>query len=76
MSEIRKEESNLPAGLYVLCKDKTAVTNKLDELLFLFSRSLPDGQVVAIFKDGCHRVSYFLADCFAETHVRRKQSIC
>ena len=69
----RKEmESKLPAGLYVLCKDKSEVEKKLDDLLRLFNRLLPEGQVVAIFKDGCHKVIDFFADCFAETHVRTK----
>ena len=70
---MRKEiESKLPEGLYVLSKDKLEVEKKLDDILRLFNRSLPEGQVVAIFKDGCHKVSNFLADCFTETHARTK----
>ena len=72
MSKRKEIESKLPAGLYVLCKDKSETEKRLDDLLRLFNRSLPEGQVVAIFKDGCHKVLDFLADCFAETHVRTK----
>ena len=72
MSKRKEIESKLPAGLYVLCKDKSEAEKRLDDLLRLFNRSLPEGQVVAIFKDGCHKVLDFLADCFAETHVRSK----
>lgn len=63
-------ESNLPTGIYIIRKDKSEVIQRLDELLALFSRRVPDGQVVAIFKDGCRKVIDFLADSFAETHVR------
>ena len=72
MSKRKETESRLPEGLYVLCKDKSEVEKKLNDLLRLFNRSLPEGQVVAIFKDGCHKVIDFFADCFAETHVRAK----
>ena len=72
MSKRKDIESRLPEGLYVLCKDKSVVEKRLDDLLRLFNRSLPEGQVVAIFKDGCHRVIDFFADCFAETHVRTR----
>ena len=63
---------NLPAGLYVLSKDKSAVISRIDDLSKPFFCNLEGRQVVAKCKECQRRLLFFLNESFEETRARDK----